>query len=151
VDSARLLPLVVAVPLLGAAVLVAVGRRLPRVASDVLGCAIAAVTAAPALTLLVRTGGRATYPVEWVGGWQKVGIVLVGDPLGTGLSALVSLLVVAVLVYSWRYFEEPPRRRPGSFPALILLFQAGMCGFALTGDLFNAFVFFELTGVVAYA
>ena len=26
-----------------------------------------------------------------------------------------------------------------------------MCGFALTGDLFNAFVFFELMGVVAYA
>src|SRR5205823_2541094 len=34
---------------------------------------------------------------------------------------------------------------------LVLLFQAGMCGFALTGDLFNAFVFFELMGVVAYA
>lgn len=150
-DSARLLPLVVAVPLLGAAVLVALGRRLPRVASDVLGCAFAAVTAALALTLLGRPGGRGPYPVEWVGGWRPVGIVLVGDPLGTGLAALVSLLVVAVLVYSWRYFEEPPRRHPGSFPALILLFQSGMCGFALTGDLFNAFVFFELMGVVAYA
>ncbi len=33
----------------------------------------------------------------------------------------------------------------------MLLFQAGMCGFALTGDLFNAFVFFELMSVVAYA
>lgn len=35
--------------------------------------------------------------------------------------------------------------------ALVPLFQAGMCGFALTGDLFNAFVFFELMSVVAYA
>lgn len=152
-DAARLLPLVVAVPLFGAAVLVAAGRRLPRLASDVLGCAFAATTAA---TALILAGHSASRPVEWVGGWRPVhgegvGIVLVGDPLGTGLAALVSLLVVAVLVYSWRYFEEPPRGHAGSFPALILLFQAGMCGFALTGDLFNAFVFFELMGVVAYA
>ncbi|MEU4896811.1 complex I subunit 5 family protein [Streptomyces sp. NPDC044780] len=157
-DSARLLPLVVAVPLLGAAVLVAAGRRLPRLVSDLLGCAFAAATAVAALLVLVRAGhaGPGAYPVEWVGGWRPVGgsgvgIVLVGDPLGAGLAALVSLLVVAVLIYSWRYFEEPPRRHTGSFPALILVFQAGMCGFALTGDLFNAFVFFELMGVAAYA
>ncbi|WP_063728676.1 complex I subunit 5 family protein, partial [Streptomyces sp. RTd22] len=152
-DAARLLPLVVAVPLFGAAVLVAAGRRLPRLASDVLGCTFAAATAVLSLILAGHSTGR---PVEWVGGWhpvrgEGVGIVLVGDPLGTGLTALVSLLVVAVLVYSWRYFEEPPRGHTGSFTALILLFQAGMCGFALTGDLFNAFVFFELMGVVAYA
>ncbi|QKV91527.1 NADH dehydrogenase [Streptomyces sp. NA02950] len=160
-DTARLLPLVVAVPLFGAAVLVACGRRLPRIASDVLGTAFAAATAALTLVLLAGTGGSAAGPgrrgpVEWVGGWRPVdgkgvGIVLVGDPLGVGLAALVSLLVVAVLVYSWRYFAEPPRRHAGSFPALILLFQAGMSGFALTGDLFDAFVFFELMGVVAYA
>ena len=58
---------------------------------------------------------------------------------------------MAVLAYSWHYFEEPPRGHTGSFPALLLLFQAGMCGFALTGDLFNAFVWFELMSVVAYA
>ncbi|TMU89844.1 complex I subunit 5 family protein [Streptomyces sp. DASNCL29] len=152
-DTARLLPLVVAVPLLGAAVLVATGRRLPRLVSDIVGCAFAAATAAVALLVLFRAGhpGPGSYPVEWVGGWRRVGIVLVGDPLGAGLAALVSLLVVAVLVYSWRYFEEPPRRHTGSFPALVLVFQAGMCGFALTGDLFNAFVFFELMGAVAYA
>jgi multicomponent Na+:H+ antiporter subunit D len=37
------------------------------------------------------------------------------------------------------------------FHVLIMLFLAGMVGFALTGDLFNAFVFFELMGAVAYA
>jgi multicomponent Na+:H+ antiporter subunit D len=141
--SAVLLPLVVALPLLGAALLVTGGRKLPRVAADGLGTACAAATAV--LTLTVRPGQ------EWVGGWHGVGIVLAGDRLGLGLAALVSVLVVAVLVYSWRYFEEPPRQYAGSFPALVLIFQAGMCGFALTGDLFNAFVFFELMGVVAYA
>ncbi|MFF3157414.1 complex I subunit 5 family protein [Streptomyces sp. NPDC057910] len=149
----QLLPLVVAVPLLGAAALVAAGRRLPRIVAESVGCAIAAVTAVLTIALLLNSSPDA---VEWVGGWhpvggEGVGIELVGDGPGTGLAALVSVLVVAVLVYSWRYFDEPPRRHAGSFPALVLLFQAGMCGFALTGDLFNAFVFFELMSVVAYA
>ncbi|GHD98493.1 hypothetical protein GCM10010339_05890 [Streptomyces alanosinicus] len=59
--------------------------------------------------------------------------------------------MLAVVVYSWRYFDEPPEGHAGTFPALILLFEAGMAGFALTGDLFDAFVFFELMGAVAYA
>ncbi|MEU9192274.1 complex I subunit 5 family protein [Streptomyces hundungensis] len=149
----HLLPLVVALPLLGAAALVAAGRWLPRVVAESVGCAVAAATAGLAITLLLHSSPDA---VEWVGGWRpegggSVGISLVGDGPGTGLAALVCVLVVAVLVYSWRYFDEPPRRHAGSFPALVLLFQAGMCGFALTGDLFNAFVFFELMSVVAYA
>lgn len=152
----RLLPLIVAVPLFGAAVLVGAGRRLPRSAAEVLGCLFAAATAALALAASARTPSSTARPLEWLGGWRPhggagVGIVLVGDRIGLGLATLVSLLVVAALAYAWRYFDEPPQRHAGSFPALVLLFQAGMCGFALAGDLFNAFVFFELMGVVAYA
>ncbi|MCK7622476.1 complex I subunit 5 family protein [Streptomyces sp. RS10V-4] len=153
---ARLLPLIVAVPMFGAALLVGAGRRLPRHAAEVLGCVFSGGAAALALGALAATSGAAPRPAEWVGGWRPrhgagVGIVLVGDPVGLGLAALVSVLVLASLAYAWRYFDEPPPRHAGSYPGLVLLFQAGMCGFALTGDLFNAFVFFELMGVVAYA
>ncbi|EPH43587.1 complex I subunit 5 family protein [Streptomyces aurantiacus] len=149
----RLLPLIVALPLFGAAVLVAAGRKLPRFAAETLGCLFAAATAGLTLYVLV---GTSSPVVAWAGGWTprdgtSVGIVLTGDRLALGLTALVSLLVVAVLAYSWRYFDEPPERHAGSFPALVLLFDAGMCGFVLTGDLFNAFVFFELMSVIAYA
>ncbi|WP_328917254.1 MULTISPECIES: complex I subunit 5 family protein [unclassified Streptomyces] len=162
-----LLPLAVAIPLLGAAVLVLGGKLLPRLAVDVLATVSAALSVAELALLWSRLdqartadpgigqvgGGRA---VSWLGGWtlhngQGVGIVLVGDRIGAGLALLVAALVLAVLVYSWRYFDEPPPGHLGTFPALLLLFEAGMCGFALTGDLFNAFVFFELMGVVAYA
>lgn len=154
--TAQLLPLIVATPLLGAALLVAAGRRLPRFAAEVLGFAFSAGAAAWAVALLVLSPSAGSRAVEWMGGWRprdgvSVGIVLVGDRVGVGLAALTSVLVVAALAYSWRYFDEPPHQHAGSFPALILLFQAGMCGFVLTGDLFNAFVFFELMGVVAYA
>ncbi|MFF1766501.1 complex I subunit 5 family protein [Streptomyces sp. NPDC058249] len=149
----HLLPLLVAVPLLGAGLLVACGRRMPRVVAETVGCAVSAGTAALAIVLLLNSSPPL---VEWVGGWKPeegegVGIVLVGDGPALGMAALASLLTLAALAYSWHYFEEPPRRHAGSFPALMLLFQAGMCGFAIAGDLFNAFVFFELMSVVAYA
>ncbi|WP_018570026.1 complex I subunit 5 family protein [Streptomyces sp. PsTaAH-124] len=149
----RLLPLLPAVPLLGAALLVAAGRRLPRLAAEVFGSLAAAATAVLAIVLLLRSSPPLT---EWVGGWfpvggESVGIVLTGDGAGLGMAALVSLLTLAALAYSWRYFDEPPHGHAGAFPALILLFQGGMCGFAIAGDLFDAFVFFELMSVVAYA
>ncbi|MGI5341178.1 complex I subunit 5 family protein [Streptomyces sp. CA-181903] len=147
----RLLPLIVVVPLLGAALLAGAGRWMPRPVAETLGCLCAAASAGLAAAALA--GGP---HIVWAGDWRPagghgVGIVLTGDRTGTGLAALTSLLVVTVLAYAWRYFDEPPRGHTGSFPALILLFQAGMCGFALTGDLFNAFVFFELMGAVGYA
>ncbi|MGW2741664.1 complex I subunit 5 family protein [Streptomyces sp. NPDC001450] len=149
----HLLPLLFAVPLLGAALLVATGRRLSRVVAETTGCVVSGATAALALVLLLNSSPPL---VEWVGGWrpvdgESVGIVVVGDGPTLGMAALASLLTLSALVYSWRYFDEPPRGHCGAFPALMLVFQGAMCGFALAGDLFNAFVFFELMSVVAYA
>ncbi|MFJ3334859.1 complex I subunit 5 family protein [Streptomyces sp. NPDC086766] len=149
----HLLPLLVAVPLLGAAVLIAVGRHLPRPAAETVACAVSGATAGLALVLLLNSSPPL---VEWVGAWypkdgESVGIVLTGDGAGLGMAALASLLTLAALAYSWHYFDEPPHGHAGAYPALMLLFQGGMCGFAIAGDLFDAFVFFELMSVVAYA
>ncbi|MEU7057189.1 proton-conducting transporter membrane subunit [Streptomyces sp. NPDC046197] len=149
----HLLPLLVVIPLLGASLLVAGGRRMPRAVAETVGCAVSGGTAALAVVLLLNSSPPL---VEWVGGWlpqggESVGIVLTGDGAGLGMAALASLLTLSALAYSWRYFDEPPRGHAGSFPALMLLFQGGMCGFAIAGDLFNLFVFFELMSVVAYA
>jgi multicomponent Na+:H+ antiporter subunit D len=57
------------------------------------------------------------------------------------------VLVLAALVFSWRYFADAHVL----YHVLMLLFLGAMCGFALTGDLFNMFVWFELMGVAAYA
>jgi multicomponent Na+:H+ antiporter subunit D len=56
-------------------------------------------------------------------------------------------LVTAALLFAWRFFDAVGP----IFHALMLVFLASMCGFALTGDLFNLFVFFELMSVSAYA
>ncbi|MFD5054839.1 complex I subunit 5 family protein [Streptomyces tendae] len=149
----HLLPLLVAVPLLGAALLAAGGRLVPRFVAESVACAVAVGTAALAVLLLTHSSPPLT---EWAGGWEpvaghSVGIALTGDGPGLGMAALVSVLTLAALAYSWRSFDEPPHGHAGAFPALVLVFQAGMCGFAIAGDLFNAFVWFELMSVVAYA
>src|SRR6185437_2075898 len=50
-------------------------------------------------------------------------------------------------LYSVRYLDSVEAH----YHCLMLLFLAGMVGFALTGDLFDMFVFFELMGAAAYA
>ncbi|TDB82583.1 NADH dehydrogenase [Actinomadura sp. KC216] len=128
--------------------LAATGRWLPRLAVDVtaLACA-AAVTGLTALTL-ARSGHHPQ--VVWLGGWGPgtgVGIPLAADPLAAALACTAAALTLAALAFSWRYFTEIQ----ATFHALVLLFLASMCAFTYTGDLFDAFVFFELMSVVAFA
>jgi multicomponent Na+:H+ antiporter subunit D len=144
-------PLAVAVPILCAALLIAGDSHLPRPVADwgaFLGAA--ATTTLCALLLAHVWGGRQIY---WFGGWHPraghvaLGIALAVDPIGAGAATFASLLVTAALFYTQRYFREVR----GFWHGLMLIFLAGMVGFALTGDLFNLFVFFELMSVPAYA
>lgn len=143
-------PLPVIVPFTLAALLMAAGKHLPRRVIDVLTITTAAVVVVLCALLLDQSlHGLIVY---WFGGWQPrdgiaLGISFVIDPAGAALALLTSLLVLAGFVYSWRYFDEVGPL----YPALMLTFLGAMAGFALTGDLFNLFVFFELMSVAAYA
>ncbi|HZT16745.1 MAG TPA: complex I subunit 5 family protein [Gaiellaceae bacterium] len=145
-----LLPLPVAIPLLTAAAIVATESLLPRRVLDAV--ALAAAAAATAFSLLIMLHAEAGDVLHWFGGWRPSGGVAIGidfaaDPLGAGLAALACGLVTLALLYSWSYMQEAARL----FDALMLVFCGAMAGFALTGDLFNMFVWFELMGVAAYA
>lgn len=146
-----LLPLVAAIPLLVATILALVGKHLPDMAGDVTGMAAAAAPAALAAILLGRTAHA--FLSYWFGGWRPragdfpVGIGWAVDRLGAGLALLVLIVLTATLVYSWRYME--PNRH--LYVVLMLAFGGAMAGFALSGDIFNMFVFFELMSVAAYA
>jgi multicomponent Na+:H+ antiporter subunit D len=63
------------------------------------------------------------------------------------LAALAGALMTASFVFAWRYFDEVGTL----FHVLMLVFLGAMSGFALSGDLFNMFVFFELMSVCAFA
>jgi multicomponent Na+:H+ antiporter subunit D len=118
------------------------GRR--RVVGLAAGAVLVATLALTGvLTAAVLTDG----PRQVVGGdWPPgVGIVLRADALGC-VFALTSLIVlVAVLLQ-----EAATGARTREFPALVLLMAAGLNGLFLTGDIFNFYVFFELSMIAAY-
>jgi multicomponent Na+:H+ antiporter subunit D len=150
VHPSNLPPLPTVVPLLGGATIAAMRKWLPRAAADTLGIFFAAATLAITTALLIQST-RATQ-VYWFGNWYPRGSVVLGitfvvDPIGAGLATLAALLTLLALIFSWRFVDSGSNH----FQPLMLLFLAAMCGFSLTGDLFNLFVFFELMSTAAFA
>jgi len=148
----QLLALVVAVPLLSAAAVIALGPLLGsrRRALDAVAIGVAGVVAVLLFVIMIRTAGG--DEVYWFAGFRPshgvvIGIDFEAQPLSAGLACLAAVLVTAAMTFSWRYFE----RVGGYYHALMLTFLAGMTGFCLTGDIFDLFVWFELMGVAAYA
>ncbi|OOP65159.1 hypothetical protein BMF89_00555 [Arthrobacter sp. SRS-W-1-2016] len=148
--AAALMPAAVIVLILASCVLMSLGSRLPRRFADVIS--LAAAAAAVTLEVFMMAPAGSERLVYWMGAWQPqggraVGIALVGDQFSIGISLLAAVLMVASLIFSWRYFESDTVHYHG----LMVLFLAGMTGFAFAGDVFTMFVFFELMGVAAYA
>ncbi len=143
-------PLPVALPLLGAAVLAALRKWLPRAIADSIGIAVAAATLM--ITLLLAIHAKQGTTVYWFGNWYPRGSMVLGisfvvDPIGSGLACLAAFLTTLALLFSWRFVDAASNH----FQPLMLIFLAAMCGFCLTGDLFNMFVFFELMSTAAFA
>lgn len=148
--ATALLPLLVAVPILVACLLLAVGGRLPKSLANTVVLAVAAASTGAAGCVLAAAAERTV--VAWSGGWQPreglaVGIALAADPLSAGLAVLIGALTGCAALYSRRGLDEADTR----FDALLVIFLAAMNGFVLAADLFNLFVFLELMGAVAYA
>jgi multicomponent Na+:H+ antiporter subunit D len=143
-------PLLVAIPLLTAAVTAGLDHVTPRPLQDAIVIAAAAATTALAFVLLWHAESHEV--VHWFGGWQPrhgvaLGIDFAVGPLAAGMCAVIGLVVTLALVYSLTFMREAARL----FDALMLAALGAMCGFAMSGDLFNLFVWLELMGAAAYA
>lgn len=82
-------------------------------------------------------------------GWKPpVGIILAVDIFNAFIALIVSGIMLLAVVFSLTYL----RREAGLnyYYAFIMLMLGGMMGVTLTGDIFNLFVFMELTGISAY-
>jgi len=150
VDPSWLPPLGIAIPVVGACIVLGLAKIAPRLVIDIVAMTTAVVSvAAMALLFAATSAGRI---VTWVGGWTpkdgtSVGIVLAADQIGAGFALLACVLTACALSYTWRYFDDAEAH----VHVLILLFMAGMVGFSLTADLFDLFVFLELMSATAYA
>lgn len=87
-----------------------------------------------------------------LGGWRPpLGIELVVDYF----NGLVLLLVTAVcfinFLFTYKTVEVLPPQKKGLYYTLALLLQTGLLGMVATGDVFNIYVFLEITALTSYA
>jgi len=145
-----LVPLLVALPLAGAAATLLLGRytaalRVMSVAvhAGLLGCAVAL------LVLADRDGPQ----VVVLGGWPaRIGIALVADRLSAVLLVVALTVLLTVLGYAIAQSASDP---DGGFPITVfhpayLVLTAGVCLSFLSGDLFTLFVGFEMLLTASY-
>jgi len=83
---------------------------------------------------------------EVTGDWPSgVGITLRADALGVLFAVLSSVALLAAAVH-----EVLDGVRDRVFPAVVVFLDAGLTGVFLTGDVFNFYVFFELSMAAGY-
>jgi len=82
-----------------------------------------------------------------IGGWTKpYAITLVVDDLAFALLVITSIVTFLSFIYSLKCMRETG----GNFCFFYLLMTTGLYGIFLTGDIFNLYVFFELTVISSY-
>ncbi|MFB6308959.1 MAG: monovalent cation/H+ antiporter subunit D family protein [Haloarculaceae archaeon] len=137
--------LLVAIPLLGSVTVMLAGLARSETGWPV-AVGTCLVQTGMAVALAVRAAGE--QPVRYVvGGFTApFGIELVVDGLSASMAVLVAVVALGVLGYAR---AAGPRSNP--FYATYLLLVAGLSGMSVTGDVFNMYVFLEITGLAAYA
>jgi multicomponent Na+:H+ antiporter subunit D len=136
--------LLVALPIFGSVVALLAGLLRSRTGWPVaVLVSILQVVAAVALAVDAFEG-TVTYVV---GGFDApFGIQLVVDGLSATMVVLVAAVALGVLGYA-----RMAGPRSNAFYATYLLLVAGLTGMSVTGDVFNLYVFLEITGLAAYA
>lgn len=146
-----LIPLYVAIPLAGAFLTMILGKFLPRL-NKYLGMIVLVSLAVMSLISMATVSGS-TY-IYKVGGWEPVngipvGIYMVLDNLSALLLCIINIVGLLAVIYSFTYISQYTSEN--YFYSLFCLMIAGMNGVVLSGDLFNIFVFLEISAISSYA
>jgi multicomponent Na+:H+ antiporter subunit D len=145
-----LVPLIVAMPLLGAAVALMLGqRRRLQVIVSLASLSAAAVMSAVLLVAVDRFGPA----VVKVGGWEAPwGIVLVVDRLAAIMLLIAALMLLGVLIFGvGQGLIDGDTEAPVSiFHPTYLVLAAGLFNAFVAGDLFTMYVGFEMLLSASY-
>jgi multicomponent Na+:H+ antiporter subunit D len=139
----------IVVPLMAAPMCALVRDRRRVLAVTVTVCWVAFATASRLLYLVGQDG-----PQQYVlGGWPApYGIVYRVDALSALIVWLVAGMAALVISFAPQLMDrEIPADRQTLFLVTYLLCLTGLMGIAITGDLFNVFVFLEISSLSSYA
>lgn len=148
----NVIPIFVILPLAGAFITYLFGTIFKKQSdqfSDGFANLITAFLFIMSIIILFKVGAEKNI-IHFVGGWRPpFGITIFLD--GTGIFLLI---VVTGIGFFSSFFSIDYMKRYAAkykFYALLLLMIAGMSGICITGDLFNMFVFIEISAISSYA
>jgi multicomponent Na+:H+ antiporter subunit D len=151
--GAALLPMAVVAPISGAVaapLLARLWRRLPVIISVAALC-----TSLVVLLLVAPEVFAGSVLVHYLGGWGPVGGAVLGitfaaDPFGLVFALVCAAVGAVLLFYTLSELGGLGARELGGYACLFQLLLAGLIGGALTADLFNLFVWFEVAALASY-
>ena len=142
--------LVIIIPLISALIIPIVGQFSQRLSWHII-VMVTFVSFLISCVLLnnVLNSGRISY---WMGGWKPPwGVEYVIDYLNVYILLIVSFIAFIVALYAKLSVEkEIEEHKITTFYSVFMLFVAGLIGIVLTGDLFNLYVFIEISSLCAY-
>lgn len=150
IDHLPYAALSVVIPLLAAVLVPVVGAWKRVLVFPMALLALAACTLnAVVLTQQVMLSGTVHY---YMGGWAPPwGIAFRIDSLGAMMGLLVCTVAIGVLIYSKKSVEKEIKGKEVPFYSVFLLFVTGLLGIVSTGDVFNLYVFLEISSITGYA
>ena len=146
-----LIPIFVVVPLAGAFLIMILGKFF-RDLNKYIASLILLFLLIISILSLINTGENMS--LYKVGGWEPVnsvpiGIYMVMDGFTTIILCIINLIGFLSAIYSISYISRYTSEN--YFYSLFCLMIAGMNGVVLSGDLFNIFVFLEISAISSYA
>jgi len=82
-----------------------------------------------------------------IGNWGLLGINLMVDPFSSMFLLIIAILFISVIVFSMKYIKMNKHK----YFIFTYLMIAGIAGMVLTADLFNLYVFLEVSSMSSYA
>ncbi|MBS2961423.1 Fe-S-binding domain-containing protein [Actinocrinis puniceicyclus] len=153
--AGSLLPVPVALPLTGAVLAPLLARVFKRLALIVSAVALLGSLAVLALIAPKVYGDGGGVLAHYMGGWGPVhgavlGIAFAADPFGMTFALACAGISTLLVVYALSELGGLGERELGAYACLFQLLVAALIGSALTADLFNLFVWFEVAALASY-
>jgi multicomponent Na+:H+ antiporter subunit D len=142
--------LIVAVPLIASVFIPVVGWWKKGLCYPIV---LTAIAASFVLSLLADFQVVESGPLHYyLGGWEPPwGIEYRIDHLSAYMALLLTFITLMVAIYSKRSIQQEIPEKEVHFYCIFLLLVTGLLGIVCTGDIFNLYVFLEITSLSAYA
>ena len=105
------------------------------------------ISALGVLLQVMQTGTIHYHMGDWA---PPIGIEFVLDPLNATLAVLVTFVSLMVGIYGTPFQQESSWLKMGGYYTLYGLLTAGLAGMIITGDVFNLYVFLEISSLACY-